>query len=65
MRDQRYLLDIPMAKNEPDRGFQLLRGILGNAQRRIVRRGPVHFRIAAGMAEAIEIERPDVEAGAA
>ena len=51
-----------MAKDEPDRRFQLLRGILGNTQRRMVRRGPVHLRIAIGMAEAIEVEAPHVEA---
>jgi hypothetical protein len=65
MRDQRYFSDALTVKNEPDRGLQLLRGILGNTQRRIVRRWPAHLRSAIGMAEAVKIDAPNVEAGGA
>ncbi len=52
-----------MRQDESNGGFQLPGGILRNAQRGIDRRGLVHFRIAVGMTEAIEIKPPDVEAG--
>jgi hypothetical protein len=52
-----------ISENEAHGGLELLRGILGDTKRRIVRRRLAHLTVAAGMAEAIEVQTPDVEAG--
>src|SRR6266516_1930143 len=54
-----------MPENEPDSGFQLFRGILRNAQRRVVGRGLIHFGVAVRMTETIEIQSPDIKASLA
>lgn len=50
-----------MTQDEASGGLHLLRGILGHAKRWILSRR--HFRIPAGMAEAIKVETPHIEAG--
>jgi L-ectoine synthase len=64
MGDDRDARDAVMLGDEARRAFELLARRRCTAQRRIAFSGLGHFEIAVGLAEALEVEAPDIEGGA-
>src|SRR6185437_8298970 len=62
MRDQREARNALMIEDEAGRSLDLTGGILAVAQRSVKLGALRHRLVTVGMAEAVEIERPDVEA---
>ena len=65
VRDEGNLVERVIIENKPHSSLQLLCGILRHAERRVVGRRFIHLRIPIRMAEAVEIQTPNIEAGMA
>src|SRR5262245_37815268 len=65
MREQRYSADILMGQDEANRSLQLPCRVVSHAEWRRFSGRPIHLRIAVGVAEAMEVQAPDIESGIA